>query len=279
MRRNLASLFGARLIEAQHAFGQLCVGIDPHSALLQSWGLADDVAGLRQFALTVVEASAGRVSAIKPQVSFFERFGAKGYEVLAETTRLAHSMGLVVIADAKRGDIGTTMDAYLDAWFGDKSGLYADALTVSPYLGLGATSDVFDKWISQGKGIYSLVATSNPQGESVQKASIHGHSLAADQWSQLNALNGTEFGPYGAVLGATLDLSSFGIDQSVLNVPILAPGFGAQGALLSDASKIYGALAKNVAYSVSRSVLQAGSAGIVEAIETANRELANGLNK
>lgn len=279
VRQNLASLFGARLIEAQEAFGQLCVGIDPHSALLQSWGLADDIDGLRLFALTVVEASAGRVSAIKPQVSFFERFGAKGYEVLAETTRLAHSKGLVVIADAKRGDIGTTMDAYLDAWFGDKSGLYADALTVSPYLGLGATSDVFDKWISQGKGIYSLVATSNPQGESVQKASIHGHSLAADQWSQLNALNGTEFGPYGAVLGATLDLSSFGIDQSVLNVPILAPGFGAQGALLTNAAKIYGALAKNVSFSVSRSVLQAGPAGIVEAIETANRELANGLNK
>ena len=279
VRQNLASSFGAKLIEAQDAFGQLCVGIDPHSVLLQSWGLADDVAGLRQFALTVVEASAGRVSAIKPQVSFFERFGAKGYEVLAEATQLAHNKGLVVIADAKRGDIGTTMDAYLDAWFGDKSGLYADALTVSPYLGLGATSEVFDKWISLGKGIYSLVATSNPQGESVQKASIHGHSLAADQWSQLAALNGTEFGPFGAVLGATLDLSSFGIDQSVLNVPILAPGFGAQGALLSDASKIYGALAKNVAYSVSRSVLQAGSAGIVEAIESANRELAVGLNK
>lgn len=279
VRQNLANLFGAKLIEAQEAFGQLCVGIDPHSALLQSWRLADDVAGLRQFALTVVEASAGRVSAIKPQVSFFERFGAKGYEVLAETTQLAHSKGLVVVADAKRGDIGTTMDAYLDAWFGDKSGLYADALTVSPYLGLGATSEVFEKWIAQGKGIYSLVATSNPQGESVQKATIHGHSLAADQWSQLSSLNGSEFGPYGAVLGATLDLASFGIDQSVLNVPILAPGFGAQGALLSDATNIYGSLAKNVAYSVSRSVLHTGPKDLVSAIESSNAELKTGLNK
>lgn len=279
MRRNLPKLFGAKLIDAQDAFGQLCVGIDPHSVLLQSWGLTDSVTGLREFSLRVVEASAGLVSVIKPQVSFFERFGAKGYEVLAEATQLAHSKGLVVIADAKRGDIGTTMDAYLDAWFGEESGLFADAITVSPYLGLGATSEVFERWIAMGKGIYSLVATSNPQGESVQRATIHGHSLAADQWAQLSTLNGTKFGPYGAVLGATLDLASFEIDQSILNVPILAPGFGAQGALLGDASKIYGDMSNNVAYSVSRSVLQAGPNGIVDAIENANRELAVGLNK
>ena len=275
----MASLFGAKLIEAQDAFGQLCVGIDPHSALLQSWGLADDVAGLRQFALTVIEAAAGHVSVIKPQVSFFERFGARGYEVLSETTQLAHSKGLLVIADAKRGDIGTTMDAYLEAWFGDKSGLYADALTVSPYLGLGATSEVFEKWITQAKGIFSLVATSNPQGESVQRAKIGVSTLAADQWRQLSQLNDGNFGPYGAVLGATLDLSSFGIDQSLLNVPILAPGFGAQGALLTDAGQIYGSLAKNVSYSVSRSVLQAGPKELVSAIQSANAELKTGLNK
>ncbi len=279
MRRNLANLYGAKLTEAQEALGQLCVGIDPHSALLQSWGLSDDIAGLREFSLVVVEACVSRVSVIKPQVSFFERFGAKGYEVLAEVTQLAHSHGLVVIADAKRGDIGTTMDAYLEAWFGEKSGLYADALTVSPYLGLGATSEVFEKWIAQGKGIYSLVATSNAQGESVQRATVNDRSLAADQWSQLSALNGQEFGPFGAVLGATLDLTSFGIDQTVQNVPILAPGFGAQGALLSDASRIYGGLAKNVAYSVSRSVLLAGPTGIVDSIEKANQQLAVGLNK
>lgn len=279
MRRNLANLFGTKLIEAQDAFGQLCVGIDPHSSLLQNWGLADDVAGLREFALTVVEASAGLVSVIKPQVSFFERFGSSGYEVLAEITQMAHSRGLVVIADAKRGDIGTTMDAYLEAWFGDKSGLYADALTVSPYLGLGATSEGFDKWISKGKGIYSLVATSNPQGESVQRAKIGDSTLAADQWLQLSKLNADNFGPFGAVLGATLDLSSFGIDQSLLNVPILAPGFGAQGALLEDASKLYGSLAKNVAYSVSRSVLKAGPKELVSAIQSANAELKAGLNQ
>jgi orotidine-5'-phosphate decarboxylase len=279
VRPSLAKLFGARLTEAQDAFGQLCVGIDPHSALLRSWDLEDDVSGLREFSLTVVSACASRVSVIKPQVSFFERFGAKGYEVLSEVTQLAHSLDLVVIADAKRGDIGSTMDAYLDAWFGDKSGLYADALTVSPYLGLGATAEGFEKWISFGKGVYSLVATSNPQGESVQRATIGGQTLAADQWNQLSRLNASGFGPYGAVIGATLDLDTFGLDKSISNVPILAPGFGAQGALLTEARNIYGQLAGNVAFSVSRSVLQAGASGIVDAINTANSELLAGLTK
>jgi len=275
----LANLFGTRLLEAFAETGQLCVGIDPHSALLQSWGLTDDAKGLREFGLRVIEAAAGRVSTIKPQVSFFERFGAQGYSVLAELTNEAHSKGLLVIADAKRGDIGTTMDAYLEAWFGENSGLYADALTVSPYLGLGATSDVFTKWITKGKGIYSLVATSNPQGGSVQLAAINGTSLAGDQWKQLSVLNGSDLGPYGAVIGATLDLTRFGIDSSIHNVPILAPGFGAQGALLSEAKQIYGELAPLVSYSVSRSVLAAGTDALVEAINQANLELKSGLTQ
>ena len=275
----MANLFGTRLLEAFAETGQLCVGIDPHSALLQSWGLTDDAKGLREFGLRVIEAAAGRVSTIKPQVSFFERFGAQGYSVLAELTNEAHSKGLLVIADAKRGDIGTTMDAYLEAWFGENSGLYADALTVSPYLGLGATSDVFTKWITKGKGIYSLVATSNPQGGSVQLAAINGTSLAGDQWKQLSVLNGSDLGPYGAVIGATLDLTRFGIDSSIHNVPILAPGFGAQGALLSEAKQIYGELAPLVSYSVSRSVLAAGTDALVEAINQANLELKSGLTQ
>lgn len=279
VRRNLPKLFGANLLESFDSFGQLCVGIDPHSTLLTSWGLDDDINGLREFSLRVVDAASGQVSAVKPQVSFFERFGASGYEVLAEVTQLAHSKGLLVIADAKRGDIGTTMDAYLEAWFGSKSGLYADALTVSPYLGLGATTEVFEKWIASGKGIYSLVATSNPQGEGVQRAVISGRSLAADQWNQLSKLNADGYGPCGAVIGATLDLKSFGISDEVQNVPILAPGFGAQGARLGDALVIFGKLARHVSYSVSRSVLQAGPSSLESAIQTANRELKNGLNK
>jgi len=277
----LPSPFGERLLEAFESKGQLCVGIDPHSTLLSAWELADSAHGLREFSLRVVDACAGQVSLIKPQVSFFERFGAAGYGVLEEVTQAAKAADLLVIADAKRGDIGTTMDAYLEAWFGNLSGLHADALTVSPYLGLGAISAGFARFEGEGKGVYSLVATSNPEGASVQLSTVNGTTLAGDQWSQLAAINAgaSGLGNFGAVLGATLDLDAFEIDRNHLKTPILAPGFGAQGAKLGDAKAIYGALSRQVAYSVSRSVLQAGPREIQMAISASNSELSSAFSK
>lgn len=273
--------FGERLLEAFESKGQLCVGIDPHASLLNTWGLPDSPHGLREFSLRVVDACAGQISLIKPQVSFFERFGAAGFTVLEEVTQAAKAAELIVIADAKRGDIGTTMDAYLEAWFGNLSGLHADALTVSPYLGLGTISAGFARYVGEGKGVYSLVATSNPEGASVQLAGSNGTTLAGDQWLQLAALNAdaSGFGNFGAVLGATLDLDSFKVDRNQLKTPILAPGFGAQGAKLSDAKNIYGALSRQVAYSVSRSVLQAGARELQSAISVSNSELFAGISQ
>lgn len=243
--------------------------------------MGDTPAALREFSLRVIDAASGRVGLIKPQVSFFERFGAAGYEVLAEVTNAAKDADLLVIADAKRGDIGTTMEAYLDAWFGEHSGLYADALTVSPYLGLGVVASNFASHAANGKGLFSLVATSNPEGASVQLATIDGTTLAGSQWGQLAQLNteADSLGAFGAVLGATLDLEAFHIDSSNHKTPILAPGFGAQGAKLCDAKAIYGLLAEQVLYSVSRSVLAAGPSGLADAIEISNRELREGLAK
>ena len=277
----MPSTFGERLLEAFQTKGQLCVGIDPHKSLLNSWELTDTAHGLREFSLRVLDACVGQVAIVKPQVSFFERFGASGYTVLEELTQAAKASDLLVIADAKRGDIGTTMDAYLDAWFGGMSGLHADALTVSPYLGLGTVSAGFDQFLNAGKGLYSLVATSNPEGASVQMASIQGNTLAGDQWHQLALLNAdsTSLGNFGAVLGATLDLDAFGIDRNQLKTPILAPGFGAQGAKLNDAIQIYGSLSRQVAYSVSRSVLLAGPKEIKSAISASNAELISAFSQ
>ena len=242
----------------------------------------DSPLGLREFALRVVEAASGLVSAVKPQVSFFERFGGRGFEVLAEVTQFAHSEGLIVIVDAKRGDIGTTMEAYFEAWFGEHSGFYADAITTSPYLGLGATTRAFGKWAEEGKGFYSLVATSNIEGESVQLAQTNGRTLAADQFEQLIQLNQGAHGPigsFGAVLGATVDLDSFGVAEKRGKVPVLAPGFGAQGAKLTDAKAIFGGMSAAVSYSVSRSILEAGANDLPSAIKRANSELTDGLTK
>jgi orotidine-5'-phosphate decarboxylase len=278
----LPNQYGDKLSQAFEKSGQLCVGIDPHSNLLRSWDLNDSPLGLREFALRVVEAASGLVSAVKPQVSFFERFGARGFEVLAEATQFAHSEGLVVIVDAKRGDIGTTMEAYFEAWFGEHSGFYADAITTSPYLGLGATTRAFGRWAEEGKGFYSLVATSNVEGEAVQLAQTNGRTLAADQFEQLIQLNQGAQGPigsFGAVLGATVDLESFGVGERHGKVPVLAPGFGAQGAKLTDAKAIFGGLAGAVSYSVSRSILEAGANDLQSAIKRANSELTDGLTK
>ena len=269
--------FGDRLTAAFAASGHLCVGIDPHASLLRDWGLSDSPDGLLSFSMSVIEACAGNIAVIKPQVSFFERFGSKGFEVLERVTHEAKEAGLIVIADAKRGDIGTTMGAYLEAWFGDKSGLYADALTVSPYLGLGAVSDGFTEWSTYGKGIFSLVATSNPEGQAVQGALVGNRTLAADQFAQLEKLNGPGFGPFGAVVGGTMNLSSFDLTQEASNVPILAPGFGHQGALLSEGRSIFGAKADQVIFSVSRSVLTLGKAGLQKGVIVANDELNRAL--
>lgn len=272
--------FGSKLQDAFDGYGQLCVGIDPHASLLEAWGLPDTSESLLEFSRAVIESCTGRVGIIKPQVSFFERHGATGFAVLEVITREARDAGLLVIADAKRGDIGTTMDAYLDAWLGRNSPFFADSLTVSPYLGSGVYLDRMSDYFERGKGVFSLVATSNPEGESVQL------EVAAKQWDSLARVNqvsagpGDKLGSVGAVIGATLNLSRFHLDvetASEVRTPILAPGFGAQGAQLGDIKRLFGNASSTVLASVSRSVLEAGPKGLVAAVENHKHELEKGL--
>ena len=282
----MPNTFGARLTQAFDQFGQLCVGIDPHAGLLEEWGLDDNVMGLDYFANTVVDAAAGVVGIIKPQVSFFERFGSGGFEVLERVTHRAKQAGLLVIADAKRGDIGSTMEAYLEAWLGRNAPFYADTVTVSPFLGLEATTALLNPYLERGRGVIALVATSNPEGASVQLSERDGASISKQIWSRIGELNsvlagpGDLFGPIGAVVGATLNLSRFGLElqQSGVKTPILAPGFGAQGAELRDIRAIFGTASDQVIASVSRSVLSAGPSGVASAIERAKDELASALD-
>lgn len=130
--------FGARLRRAMDERGPLCVGIDPHTSLLGDWGLNDDIAGLERFSRTVVEALADRVAVLKPQSAFFERFGSRGIAVLEKSVEEARAAGALVVMDAKRGDIGSTMAAYAETFLRKDAPLFSDALTVSPYLGYGS---------------------------------------------------------------------------------------------------------------------------------------------
>lgn len=280
--------FGSKLSDSFAKYGQLCVGIDPHAALLSDWGLNDDVQGLDSFANSVLDSAVGRVGIIKPQVSFFERHGSKGFSVLEKLAERAAQTDLLVIMDAKRGDIGTTMDAYFDAWLGQNAPFAADALTVSPYLGFGSLKDTLSGALERGKGVFVLAATSNPEGASIQRATYGDKTLAKSIWDSLGEINAVtasgnaKLGSLGAVLGATLNLQSFGLGE-VLDgqvhsaTPILAPGFGAQGADLSASRQLFGAAAAQVVHSVSRSVLQAGAAGLAKSIDYAKDELVIGL--
>ncbi|MFJ1705277.1 orotidine-5'-phosphate decarboxylase [Kitasatospora sp. NPDC088346] len=259
--------FGARLRHALDTRGRLCVGIDPHAALLGAWGLTDDVAGLETFSRTVVEALADRVAVLKPQAAFFERFGSRGIAVLERTVAEAREAGALVVMDAKRGDIGSTMAAYAETFLSPASPLFSDALTVSPYLGFGSLQPAVDLARANGAGLFVLALTSNPEGFEVQRAvAADGTSVAQGVLNRLAAENaGAEpLGSFGAVVGATL--AEAGVDLAV-NGPLLAPGVGAQGATAKDLPRVFGASVDNVVPSVSRDVLKHGPS--VEALREA----------
>ncbi|CAJ1583400.1 orotidine-5'-phosphate decarboxylase [[Mycobacterium] wendilense] len=242
--------FGVRLAEAVAARGPLCLGIDPHPELLTAWGLTADADGLAAFSAICVEAYAG-FAVVKPQVAFFEAYGAAGYAVLERTIAELRATGVLVLADAKRGDIGTTMAAYAAAWLGD-SPLASDAVTASPYLGFESLRPLLDTAAERGRGVFVLAATSNPEGAGVQRASIAGRTVAqsvVDAAGAENSATGT--GSIGVVVGATLSELP---DLSALDGPVLAPGLGAQGGRAED----LGRLGARVLPAVSREVLKAG---------------------
>ena len=253
--------FGERLVAAGAERGRLCVGIDPHPHLLEAWGLSVDVDGLRTFTLRCVEAFAETAAVVKPQVAFFERFGSRGFAVLEEALAGLREQGCLSLADAKRGDIGSTMAGYAQAWLGEDSPLRSDAVTVSPYLGVGALSPVFDLAEETGRGVFVLAATSNPEAVALQSLSVDGRSVAqrvVDELAQRNASAAgpdTTVGALGVVVGATLEAPP-ALDQ--LNGPVLLPGVGAQGATPADVRELTAASPELGFANVSRAILSQG---------------------
>jgi orotidine-5'-phosphate decarboxylase len=253
--------FGARVAAAVTARGPLCAGVDPSRALLTEWGLSDDAIGLREFGRICVEAFAGTVGVIKPQVAFFERHGPAGMEVLARLIDDASAAGLIVIADAKRGDIDSTAAAYADAWLSDKSPFAPDAVTVHAYLGLAALAPMVRAAADNGRGLLVVARSSNPEGRALQLAiTVEGSAVEDMLLGEIAALNASSevpAGTVGAVVGATLDPSTFPLSQ--LRGVILAPGLGAQGAGPADvAERFRDCEPGSVLPSASRALLRAG---------------------
>ncbi len=263
---SFASRFQAVLDE-----GRLCVGIDPHDGLLDVWALPRSAEGVREFGLRTVDAVAGRAGIVKPQVAFFERYGSAGYAALEAVLAAARAAGLFVIADVKRGDIGSTMDAYGAAWLTPGSPLEADAITAVAYQGLGSLAGPLALAEEHGKGVIVVTATSNPEAIPTQTAvRSDGRTVAGALVEDVRVLPGTA----GLVIGATVELGDYGLEPSDLGgVPILAPGFGAQGAHLGDLARVFGAAAPQVAVHMSREILGAGPDGIAPAIDAVQEEL------
>jgi len=269
--------FGVRLAAAVGERSPLCVGIDPHAATLAAWGLGRDEQGLTAFGATLVDAAAGRAAIVKPQIAFFEAAGVPGYRALDATLRRARDAGLLVVADVKRGDIGSTGDDYALAWLDRDGPFRADAMTVSPYLGYGSLAGTVDVARRNGAGVFVLAATSNPEARVLQTAVLAegpraGRSVAAGivlAVADDNRTGGEQpLGDVGLVLGATLDLDDFGIDAGAIgNAPVLAPGFGAQGARIEDLRARYGARAEQVLVNESRGLLTDGPDGVAALVQ------------
>lgn len=230
--------------------------------------------GVREFGLRVVDAAAGRVGIVKPQVSFFERHGSAGFDALEEVMGAARTADLIVIADAKRGDIGTTMDAYAEAWLTPGAPLEADALTANPFLGIATLEGAFRRAEDAGKGVFVLAATSNADAFPGQRARLEdGRTVSARIVQEVGARNATttppgSWGSVGLVIGATVDWEDAGLSDIDPPAPILGPGFGHQGAGPADLAARFGAAAPLVIASESRSLLSAGPAALGGAIES-----------
>ncbi|MBE9373421.1 orotidine-5'-phosphate decarboxylase [Saccharopolyspora sp. HNM0983] len=251
--------FGKRLADAVRARGALCVGIDPHPSLLQAWNLDESPGSVERFAMTAVEALAGEVAVLKPQSAFFEGYGSAGVAVLEKVVAEARAAGALVLLDVKRGDIGSTMTAYANAYLDENAPLAADAVTVSPYLGYGSLAPALGIAEQTGRGVFVLSRTSNPEGVGLQRAAqSEGRTVAqsiVDAAGETNA--GVEpMGHVGVVAGATI--RSGELDFSRLNGPILAPGLGAQGGTVQSLRTVFGSALPQVLPVTARDVLGSG---------------------
>jgi orotidine-5'-phosphate decarboxylase len=277
--------FGDRLAAAFAEHGRLCVGIDPHESLVAEWGLPLTAAGVREFGMRVVEAAHGRAGIVKPQVAFFERYGAAGYSALEDVIRSARDAGLLVIADAKRGDIGTSVAAYAQAWLAPGAPLESDAMTVAAFQGVGSLAEPMQLAERTGKGLFVLAVTSNREAAAGQQAVLGAgpragmtvsRAIIEDVQEFNRGLSPHPFGTVGLVLGATVRLADFGVDTAHAvepALPVLAPGFGHQGAKVEDVRRLFGSLTPGVIVSESRGLLSAGPDGLAAAIGRRTEEV------
>ncbi|MDR2508595.1 MAG: orotidine-5'-phosphate decarboxylase [Candidatus Ancillula sp.] len=258
---------------------RICLGIDPHSALLESWGLGDTGPDLYTFGESVLDSfDESMIIALKPQSAFFEAQGSKGVKALEDLLQSANARQIPTILDVKRGDIGSTMQGYARAYLSEESALKADAVTISPYLGVKSLEETAKYALKNGRGIFVLCLTSNPESYGIQHAKTEGgQSVAKEIFDWAKDFNERFEPTVGLVVGATIGdgAKAAGIDFDGFNAPILSPGVGAQGAGAKEVRAVFGEACTKVLPSVSRAILKAGPevADMIEATSKVVKEL------
>ncbi len=269
--------FADRLLDAIEAKGSpVCVGIDPKydqlpPALAAGAGprggpdadAAAQLARIGEFCWQVLEAVAPHVPAVKPQSAYFEAYGAGGVETYFQVVRWAHELGLLVIGDAKRNDIGPTAEAYAAGHLAgpDK----ADSLTVNAYFGIDGLKPFLDVCSAQGKGAFALVRTSNRSAGQVQdfanaegkKLYEHMAELVAGFGDAAGLVGRRGYSSLGAVVGATWPQEARRLRQLMPRQIFLVPGYGAQGASASDCAACFKDDGTGAIVNASRSVIYA----------------------
>lgn len=268
------STFAARLQQKILEHSPLCVGVDPSAALLKSCDLPNTPEGAFEFGKRVLEAADYRISLLKPQSAFFERFGSAGLKAVEELTTLARSREVLVLLDGKRGDIDTTGAAYAEGYFSTTTTLRVDAVTTHVYLGLAALDPFLDIAARAEGGVFVVVRSSNPEGRELQTARMaNGETVAQNLCREITLRNrkqGEGLQYIGAVVGATCDDAAATVDALPQSF-ILAPGVGAQGATIQDVLKRMPSARGRVLPNVSRAILANG--GGVSDIRTTIRAL------
>jgi orotidine-5'-phosphate decarboxylase len=257
----VSDTFAARFAKVRSEHGPLVWGLDPSQAVLEAWGLGDDPDGLDRFADIALRAAVGTVGLVKPQSAFFERHGWRGFRTLSRLIADARSAGLLVVLDAKRGDVGSTNAAYAEAFLGAGAPLEADAVTVHPYLGLKAMDAFVPRACEAGSCLLVVTRSSNPEGRTVQSArDDSGRQVDERLLHEIGELNRALapglVGPVGAVV-APVSMEPE-LDLAGAQALFLAPGVGAQGATPQDVARVFASCPDRVMPSASRSLLLAG---------------------
>jgi len=232
--------FAARLINGTRKFGPLCVGIDPHPGLIPDILGGDTPEGVWKWSQAIIEAAAGKVAVVKPQVSLFERHGPEGMAALQAAAKAARAAGLIVLMDAKRGDIGSTAEGYAQAYLSPGAPFEGDALTVNPYMGLDTLEPYAKLAKTHGKGVIVLLRTSNPGAADFQSRIMGGAPLYVRVAEALGPLTERLMSPCGwsslmMVIGATAPEEARAVRALAPKALFLVPGYGAQGAAASEA--------------------------------------------